>query len=113
MELKIAVAEQLANSGDVVKERVIAHLAAQELDRRTEATIKVVSKIDELEKELKKLSRPDVETFDMDGKALPGVFSKARTEEIKKVKEQKEKLDKALTRALAEGLFDKVFEVSK
>ena len=113
MELKIQVAERLAESNTIVRERVIEHLKNQEVERRTDATLKVVAKIDDVTKELKKLTKPDIENFDEDGKSVYTAFSKERAKQIKDAKELKEKLEKALEKALTSNEFDKVFELSK
>lgn len=112
MELKVLVAEKLASAGPSVKEKVLTNLFDKELDRRTAAVMKIVDKLDAFEKDLKKKEKGDIETFDAKGKALPAVFSKQRNEELKKLRENITKHEKALELAFDKSDFSKVLELA-
>ena len=109
--VKETVANRLANSGATIRNAVVDILVKEETDRRVAATTKAVNKLAELDKELKKLSKPDIETFNADETPASPVFSKTRIEEIKKVREQIAKIEKALTEAFDNNNFQKVLDL--
>lgn len=113
MNIKETLAEKLKNSSTDVKNNVISSLYADELAARTAACIKVLSKIDEKEKELKKLKTPDNLVFDVDGTVTNSGFTKGRIEEIKKSTKELESLNVALEYALERNEFSKVLELGK
>ena len=112
-EIRAKVVEQLATANTAVKDKVIDHLYQEELAKRTAATLKVVSRLEETEKEYRKLEKPDVETFGADGVVANASYSKERNEARKKNREEAAKLEAALKAALEENKFDKVLELGK
>lgn len=113
MELKAKVAERLATAGATVKDAVVDHLYKEELDRRTNAALKAVSKLEDLEKQLRKANKPDQVQYDGEGKEVSSSYSKAVVDELKKLREEKAKYEGALNKALEENDFSKLLELAK
>jgi hypothetical protein len=109
--VKETVVNRLARTGLAVRDAVIDILVKEETEKRVVAATKAVNKLSELEKELKKLSKPDVETFNVDMSPATSSFSKSRVEEIKKVREQIAKVEKALTEAFENNDFQKLLDL--
>jgi len=111
--LKSSVADALAMNGSKqVFDRVRDHLVEDELKRRTDLVLKGLAKKEEIERELRKV-KPDQQGLDLSGKVVSETYSKAKVEEVKKLKEQLNKVEKALEGALAseKPCFDKLREV--
>ncbi len=108
------VAEKLGDTvGATVRERVVDVLVEEELTKRSNATLAVVRKLDEAMINLRKVDRPDTETFNADGTPASQTYSKSRLEDIKKAKELVEKLSNALEKAFEGNDFSKVLELGK
>ncbi len=105
------VAEKIGQSTPQVRERVVNALVEREVAARTDTLDKALAKRTELDREAKKLSKPDVEQFDVEGKVMSTSFSKARVDELKKAREQLEKLETAIDKALADNDFSKLKEI--
>ena len=113
MSIKETLATKLLNSGGDVKNNILDTLYNNELKARTDACLKVLSKIEEKEKELKKLKVADNNIFDEKGTVVAGGYSKARVDEIKRATEELEKLNRALENALENNDFTKALELGK
>lgn len=114
MEIKNKVAEMLANVStgcEKVKNAVIQNLYDAELQRRVDAALKCIAKIEELDKELKKISKPDVETYNADGSVANQSYSKDKVEQIKNKNKEKENFETALMQALEKNDFDALLKV--
>jgi len=105
------VAEKIGQSTSQVRERVISALVEREVVARTDILDKALAKRTELDREIRKLQKPDVEQFDVDGKVVSASFSKARVDELKKAREGLEKLEKAIDKALTDNDFSKLKEI--
>lgn len=113
MDIKQEIAERLVGAGEVVKGKVLETLYVQELSKRTQACLDVITMIAENEKQYKKESKPDIETFNEDGTVANKAFSKDRTDTLRKLREQKVRLENALQQALEHNDFAKVLELAK
>lgn len=111
--IKEKLAERLLTSGSDVKNNILDTLYNNELKTRTDACLKVLTKIEEKEKELKKLKVSDNNIYDEKGTVVAGGYSKARVDDIKKVSDELERLNKALENALENNDFTKVLELGK
>lgn len=107
-EVLVAVSERLGKSGEEVRNRVVNALVEREVASRVELLDKALAKRIEGEREIKKLSKPDVETYDMEGKVVSSSFSKARADELKKAREAQAKLEGAIDKALNDNDFSKL-----
>jgi hypothetical protein len=105
------VAEKIGQSTPQVRERVIDSLVEREVAARTDILDKALAKRTELDREIRKLQKPDVEQFDHEGKVMSASFSKARVDELKKAREGLEKLEKAIDKAITDNDFSKVKEI--
>lgn len=107
-EIRSEVVDRLKVAGPAIVSAVAESLYKREEDRRIAAVLKTVEEIEALEKEVRNLSNGDIQNFDADGKKLPAVFSKERTD---KRREALEKLGKAkgkLNKALIDGDWSKL-----
>lgn len=97
--IRAAVAAGVASLGGRTREQVVEHFATLQANKQAEALIKGLEKLTQLERDLQKINKPDVQTFNEDGTVASATFSKERIEERKKLNEQIEKLTKAINKA--------------
>jgi len=97
---------------EIVKDRIIQKFVEAETTRRVEATEKVLRMIGDRSKELNKINRPDVETYNKDGSVATQTYSKERLKAIKDISDYVEKLDKALEDAFERNDFSAIFRVA-
>lgn len=100
------VADALKGSSQQVKGRLVVALTERVLAQRVDMLDKGLAKLKELKKEVDKIRAPDM--FDVDGNKVPGFFTKAQNEELKKAKEKLSKLEKAVEKAFNGEEFDKL-----
>lgn len=100
-----AVAEKIIGSAEIIRDTVIDQLAKVEISRRVNLINQGIIKQDELEKELKKINRPDLVTYNGQGEKQEST-SKARYDEITKVKEKLERIDSLVSNALSQNTGD-------
>lgn len=113
LSIREAVAAGLTNLGGRTRESVIEYFAAAKAEKQAQALIKGLDKLNGFERELQKINRPDVITYDSEGAQASATFSKERIEERKKLNEQIEKLSNAINKADDTNDFDKLFELTK
>lgn len=111
-DLLSAVSEAVKGSTQQVKDRLRDLLIEREISNRVELLDKALVKLKEAKKELDKI-RPDMESYDEDGKKVSSTYSKAKLDERKKATELKDKIEKALEQALEGESFDKLRELVK
>jgi hypothetical protein len=99
-------------SGDEVRRRVVSALAEKVINENVRLVQTGLDKRTEALGGLRKVSKPDVETYDAAGNKLE-VMSQAKFEEVKKAKENLEKVEKALAKALEENDYSKLKELCK
>jgi hypothetical protein len=100
------VAERIKGISPQVEETVVNLLVDKEVNRRVELITQGLTRLEEFDRESRKLSKPDVETFDGDGNVASSGFSKDRTEARKKLTERTEKMTKAIDKALGGDIGD-------
>lgn len=86
---------------------VIENLAGKEIESRVNKTLAAVDALRLARQTLKKI-KPDLESFDGEGKLVAATFSKAKHEERKKLQEKIEQLDGALTEVFEKQNFEKL-----
>jgi predicted S18 family serine protease len=95
------VGEKLKTISPTVEGRVVDLLVDKEVNRRVEIISAGLTRLEEIQKEGRKLEKPDVEAYDDGGNLSSAAYSKARTEERKKLTERFDKMSKAIDKALA------------
>jgi len=113
LAFKEMVASRLAGSGPQVREAVVSTLVDTQLARRQKAVLSILEKLDAKDKELRKAESAGTQTFDHKGN-VTGVpsFSKQQIDEMRKLREEIQKLEKALSSALESNDWNKLFEVT-
>jgi len=96
----------LAKSTEV-PQTVVNHYVDKEIDFRVARTISAIDAAQSLTNLIKKI-KPDQESFDGDGKIASATFSKAKTEEKKKLRERLEKIEEALADVFKKSDFDRL-----
>lgn len=105
MEIRTKIAEQLSNISPKVENDVVEALVAREVSKRSAAIVQALDDLSELEKTMKK-TKPDQQSFDVEGKVISETYSKNRFEELNKIKAKIEKYTKAIDKALNGDLSD-------
>jgi predicted transcriptional regulator len=96
------VAEKIAGSGENIADTVVNKLAEVEISKRVDILTQAIKKQEVVEKEFKKVDgKDDVTTYI--GGAEVKAMSKARFDEIKKAKENVDKLNAAIEEALTKN----------
>ncbi len=105
------VLERLSTSGPGVRGLVVEELVQAEITKRKEAVLKVLARIDEKHKEQKKLENQGTLFFDAKGEqaGLP-TFTKQQADEMKKLREEINRMQVALENAFTNSDFKKLFE---
>jgi hypothetical protein len=92
------VQKRVAGSGDDLQAAVVEAMVRKELAGREAAIIEALGKLDALDSAIRRL-RPDDVKYDADGNKVSEAYSKAKYDELKKLREQRDKLDKLIDRA--------------
>ena len=104
------VANRVRESGPTVYGRIRDAMVEKEVAARVDLLDKALQKRFQLLTDLRKVDKPDNESFNADGTVASATYSKARLEEIKKAKEALAKHESALEKALANNDFGKLKE---
>lgn len=109
------VAEKIAGSGENIADTVVNKLAEVEISKRVDILTEAIKKQEGVEKDFNKVDgKNDVTTY-VDGKEVTAM-SKGRFDEIKKAKENVEKLNNAIDEALTKNTteaYTKLYETLK
>lgn len=102
----------LIGSNTVVRDKIVMSLVEAEVQRRVTATTTILERIDSLTSEARKI-KPSFTGYGADGKPVgEPIFTKDQAESLKKNREQAEKLEGAIAKALNDSDFSKVFELA-
>lgn len=113
MNIKEAVAEKLKNLGPRTREAVVEHFAAEQAGKQAAAIIAGLGKLDQLTKDRYKI-KPTYIGFDAQGKPVgEPIFQKEQLDQLKKIDEQLEKLNKAIDKADDNGDFGDLYNLTK
>ncbi len=99
--LVVEVAEKITLVGREVREKLVQTLLDREVASRVSLLDSAFQRRAKEITEMKKLDKPDVETFDKDGKPF-SVFSKERNGQRNKAREKLQKLESAIEKAMGE-----------
>jgi hypothetical protein len=110
---KEMVAGRLASSGPQVRDAVVSSLVDVQLARRQKAVLSILEKLDAKDKELRKAESAGTQTFDGKGN-VTGVpsFTKDQIDSMRKLREEIQKMEGALSKALESNDWQKLFEVT-
>ncbi len=103
----IKVAEQIAAAGSAILGKVVDKLASAEIEKRADSLLNAVNAAVTTKRELQKI-KPDVINYDGEGKELPGVYSKGKIDEKKKLEEKLAKIEAAVEKAVNKNDFSGV-----
>lgn len=106
LSLRDTVSEKLAAISPEVEAQVIEIRVKRELNKRADIIGKGIDELDRLDREFNKTNRPDQQAFNADGSSASETYSKAKIEEIKKLEGRREKLTKAIDKALSGDMND-------
>lgn len=99
--LKEQVAASVVSSAPAILDKVVETLAKPEVDRRTQILTEGYLKIEELNKSLKKIDRPDVDPKGRDGKSLgTPSYTEARLKELNDLTKKIDALNAAFEKAV-------------
>lgn len=99
-QLNKTVAVKISNSTRQVVDAVVDQFVTLEVTRRTDLLFKAIEDCNKQRNEFKKI-KPDVQSFDADGKLISESWSKTKVEERKKAIEAIKKKEKVIEKALA------------
>lgn len=106
--------ERIATNNPKVRELLLDDMTSEEILRRKTAVKSLVSKLDEKVKELRKLEKGGAQSFNLQGLQVgETVFTKAEADSLKKLREEIQKFENALSKGFDEGDFSKVLELGK
>lgn len=108
-----AVATGIAGFGPAVQDAAVNYFVEKEKKRRVDALIAGLDQQKQMNSELKKLSKPDQISKDLEGKTVSESFSPAAQKKYQETKQKADKLDKALDKALNGDFGDLYQQVSK
>jgi hypothetical protein len=106
------VTSGIKSGQDAVINQVVGHFVKKEQDRRADAVISAMDKLASYDRDLKKI-KPDQVGFDLGGQKVSETYSKAKVDEMNKIKSATEKLEKALTKALENAEYGDLFNIIK
>lgn len=96
------VADKILGAGENVKSTVIEKMADIEINRRIELVTSAVNYLQSLEKDLNKISRADIITYDASMNKIENT-SKARFDDVEKLKQTIGELEKVTLTALEDN----------
>lgn len=99
------VAEKISQCGDHVQHTIIDALATIEINKRVTIAQAAHKAIGSARSELNKIGRPELKTFDRDGK-ITEVFSEQRFNDLKKKRKALGELEAAFDKALNDNTAD-------
>lgn len=100
--LRDSIDEKIAGSSAAILEQVIATFVDEEKNKRAKIIVAGVVALRDLDSDLNKINRADIQYYDGTGAPTGPVFSKERVNAIKKAKDKILKLEFALTKAVSE-----------
>lgn len=110
--LQTKVAEKIATIAPVVEEKIIDALVSREVNRRSDALTKAIDDLSKMEGEKRRV-KPDQVQYNEDGSVKDSSYSKAKTEELKKLNQKIDKFTNAISKALDKADYGDVYNLSK
>lgn len=113
VQILSAVSTAIESSTPKVVDRVVECLVEKELSKRVGTLDKTLQMRADLVIYLRKASKPDIEQYDVSGNVVNSTFSKAKLDELRKAKEQLERVESAINKAVNSNDWSKITEVAK
>ena len=104
------VAENIKTSAPAVEAKVVEALVQREVNRRSEAIIKVM---DQIQRDTNKRYRikADIVTYNADGSVASALYSKDAIESLAKLNKQIEKMSAAVAKALEKEEYGDLYSI--
>lgn len=109
--VQIKVAEQVAQLGPSIEDKVVDVMVTRERDKRSDALVRVLDLHQQAEKDLNKV-RPDLSYMGEDGKVTQ-MYSKVQLENLNKSKKKVENIANAINKALEKKDFGNVYNLAQ
>ena len=97
--MRETIAARIAELNPQLEDKVVDHFVGKELEKRAEAIVLGTDNLTKLERELPKVSKADMVSFNSDGTVANETYSKARLDEVDKLKKRIAKLMAAIDKA--------------
>lgn len=107
-DMQQIVATRIGELGPKAKEHAIEVLIAKELEKRSTQIVAAFSEYDELSRRIRRFDKPDILSYDREGKEVGAAFSKSQLEERKKIQDRMDKIEVGLTNAVEKSDFQKL-----
>lgn len=111
INIRDKIAEQLAVIAPSVIDQVVEAIVGREVNKRSDALVKVIDKLDSLEKEKRKLDKPDQTFYNAEGEVDVAVFSECRKNERAKNAKNIERHVNAINKAIEKGDMQDVYQL--
>lgn len=105
------ISEQLKDSRDQVRQKVIKARVDTEISKRADILDKALIARSAAQADLKKLAKPDDKLFNEDGSLKHEGFSQSRIKDRERLQQRLAKIDKAITGALDDNEWDRLNEI--
>ena len=109
--VQIKVAEQVAQLGPSIEDKVVDVMVTRERDKRSDALVRVLDLHQQAEKDLNKV-KPDLSYMGEDGKVTQ-MYSKVQLENLNKSKKKVENIANAINKALEKKDFGNVYNLAQ
>jgi len=103
IQIRNEVKEQVQSAD--IRSRVVAALVEAEAAARADILSAALVERKKLEGEIRKV-KPEVKTYDIDGNITSETYTKQQVDDLKKLKEKLQKLDKELAKAITEADYE-------
>lgn len=110
--LRQAVGDKLSTISTAVHDRVVDHFVERETGKRADAIVRGLEQMTDIDKEIKKIDRPDQKSLDAAGGVVAETYSQGRYDQLQKLKAKRQKLIEALDAALG-GDMNKLANLNK
>lgn len=107
MTLKERIAVRLANCGEAIADMVVARLTQEEMEKRSNAIVTAMGKLNEAEKQIPK---PDLKSFDEEGNILTSTYSQKCIENLNSSKKKVKMWSDLIECALSKDEFTKLYK---
>ena len=112
LTLKETVATRFAEIGESVEAAVVEYFVVKETAKRADAIVKGMDDLTAIDRELTKIKRADAVTYNADRTVAGETYTKARLDEIDKAEKKRDKLVKALDKAIGGDMGD-LYNIAK